>query len=165
VSWKEKVFGLKDRNPTEISGSKKIEYDNARETGIPRLEREWESVDTKVGGKPIDPIHFQEVIGPKIFEGEYGVKGEDIIFHLWPYGYQQSMDDNKFPPKFHKNFKDQLGKSLTKVFTTNTVDQENHQSTMGSIYVCIRGGASGMFYKQKCIDFCEDLFLNLGGKA
>lgn len=157
------MFGMRDRNPTDISGSKKVEYDKESSEGIPKIMKEWETVDKGLGGKPIDPIHFQEVLGPKIFEGEYGVRGEDIIFHLWPYGYHQAMDDNKFPPKFHKNFKGQLVVSVAKVFPTNKVELENHIQRMGSLYVCIYGGASGMFHDQKCIEFCEDLYKELGG--
>lgn len=128
-------------------------------TGLPVVEKE---ADT--GAKPFKAIQLQPIKGVKTFEAEFGVKDEDLIFHVWPWGYHEAERNGTEPPKFRKDIKQLLTDSLGEVFGTNRISV-SYDDDVGSWFIIAKGFSSNQFHRDLCIEAARSLHVAMGGEV
>lgn len=153
MSWEEL-----DRKTNARFQSARPEYDEARDKLRPVIEKEEQA-----GAKPIAPIQFQPVRSPAIYEAEFGVKGEDIIFHFWPDKYHEAEKSNRPAPRFPKEFEKELRSSLSTVFGENRFEI-HHDPDVGAIFAKAIGWGTHEFARKNAIEACSKLHFALGGE-
>lgn len=104
----------------------------------------------------VEPVIFQPVISPGNYEGEFGVKKNDIIFHFWPHGYHEAEDKRLAKPRFSSKFLSSLKTVVEDSFGANRTKIEFDEE-LGSYFVHANGWATNPMYKNMCIEFCERL--------
>jgi hypothetical protein len=132
--------------------------DHAREEGLPVITKEVEA-----GTKPFDPIQFQPVKSPGIYDAEFGVKGADVIFHFWPSGYHVAQRRGVVTPRFKQGFELALRRTMGDVFDTNRVFIDEDKD-MGALFVKASGWGEAQFHRDLCIKACEKLHAAMGGE-
>ena len=131
--------------------------DLAREEKLPVIEKE-----AATGVKSLDPLKFQPVHSPGIYEAEFAMKGDDIIFHFWPWGYHKSDRNGEKTPRLSRNFPAVLSQVFTNLFGSGRFDIENDED-MGAHYVRCIGWGSNQFARDLAIKACKGLHSALGG--
>lgn len=124
----------------------------------PKIVRE-----AKSGDKGIDPLRFQPVRSPGLFEAEFAQRGEDVIFHFWPWGLHQADKESRPRPAFPPGFKSTLSSVLTKAFAPDAIKVEDDRD-MGAIFVRVVGLGSRQFWRDLTIKAVTDLHHALGGE-
>jgi hypothetical protein len=140
-----------------VDAQKANEYDQAKAEGLPVVTKEAEG-----GIKPLDPVKFQPVRSPGIFEAEFGVKGKDLIFHFWPDGYHKADRNSLAPPAFKKDFLQRLTKTMVDTFTKERVLIEEDRD-MGAFFVKAHGWGENDSYREISIKVCEIFHKAMGG--
>lgn len=146
----------KTRTNIELSSEKAQELDKAKQEGLPVIQKESE------GTKPFEPIKFQPVRSPGIYEAEFGVKGKDLIFHFWPYGYHQAEKEGIRTPNFHRHFAEELPQAMKVSFNLAQVETKRDED-MGAIFVKVNGAGENQFFHELAVKVCEELHRLLGG--
>lgn len=155
--WKEQLSGLKDKISI-VDDKRAKELDTEKETSIPAIESE-------PSYKTFDPIRPQPIISPKIYEAEFLVKGNDVIFHFWPHGYHEADDLNKILPRFPKMFQSILKESMSEVIANNSVSLAiEEDKDMGAWFIKANNLAINPMYKDLCIKVCEMIHKKMGGQ-
>lgn len=117
-------------------------------------------VESESKSKNFDPILFQPVRGPGVYEGEFGAKENDIIFHFWPDKYHFLDAQGKQPPVFNKKFKPTLEAVFTEVFGNGKFEIAQDDD-MGAFFVKVFHGTVNTFHKKLSIDACEKIYTAL----
>lgn len=143
------------RSPLEVSAERARELDEAKRDALPHVLAE--------GDRPFDRIHFQPVISPGIYEAEFALKGPDIIFHFWPYGFRKAIEQGKARPAFKTAFKPILEKILHGTFTEHRTKMDFDRD-IGSWFVKVSGWGDHQFARELAIKACEMVHLELGGE-
>jgi hypothetical protein len=155
MAWRERDI---ETGKEEVAGLDRTrELNKTREESLPAMLKEAE-----VGKKPFIPIHFQPVRSPGLYEAEFAKKGEDVIFHFWPYGYHEADRNNHAAPKFPAGFQMKLTECVGSVFGSHRVTV-NHDIDMGAFFVCASGWASQQFWFDLAVKACQNLHTSLGG--
>jgi hypothetical protein len=152
MSWTE--LDHASRAPLPVSSERERELDKAKEDAIPKVAGEVE--------KPFTVLEFQPVISPGIYDGEFALKGKDIIFHFWPYGYEQAVRDGKPRPSFPSTFKLCLEKAMAEAFTKERFEM-SFDRDVGSWFVKALGWGDTLFGRELAIKACERVHFDLGG--
>ena len=152
MTWTEQLST--DSSIATVSLERAKLFDMAKDSSLPVIQRE--------GDKPFDVIKFQPVRSPGIYEAEFGVRGEDLIFHFWPYGYRLAESSGKAVPHFKKPFTTVLDVEMKKSFGTNRVELVEDKD-MGSWFVKAKGWGVNQFYRELAIKVCENIHKNMGG--
>lgn len=129
-----------------------------KKASLPVANREAES-----GMKPFREIKFQPVKSPGIYEAEFGVKGDDLIFHFWPFGYHIADAQNKATPRFAPGFLDKLTKVMHLTFNAKQVEIQDDKD-MGALFVCAHSWGANQFHRELAVKACELLHVSMGGE-
>jgi hypothetical protein len=147
----------KTKNRFVVNDREKIEkLDKAVQEGLPVVLKENDQ-----GAKPFLKLQFQPVKSPGIFEAEFGVKGDDIIFHFWPWGFAAAKTKGQVPPSFRSDFYKSMVKAMDQNFDPKRTEFVKDQE-MG-YFVKARGYALHQFWKKLAIETCSQLHTILGG--
>ncbi len=155
MSWTEQE--TQSREKKSVTAERQQELDQAREQTLPTLKKEAES-----GAAPFKPLEFQPVRSPGLFEAEFAVKDEDLIFHFWPYGYRMAERSGQALPAFKRGFKDTLAKAMSEVFEEKRLMLSDDRD-VGALAVCAQGYGLNQFNRDLSIKVCEKLHSMLGG--
>jgi hypothetical protein len=151
MTWTEKLS--KDNSDLKVSADRAKELETTKAESVKHLD----SV-----AKPFEPIRLQPVRSPGLYEAEFGVKGDDIIFHFWPYGYRAAERSGALPPKFKRNFAQVLKDSMDKSFGSNRVAL-SEDTDVGAWFVLAKGWGINQFNRDLAIKACEAVHKGLGG--
>jgi len=144
MSWSEKFAdGSSKESPSQ-------EYDALKDSLLPVTVRE-----SKSGNKFIAPIDFQPVKSPKNYEAEFAVKGEDLIFHFWPWGYHDAEADGLALPRFKPNFEKFLTQAIAAQFGNKTFISRDED--VGAFFIKAPGFGLNQFHRELAIKACEEL--------
>ena len=145
------------RLPSAVDQAKTDDYEKAKADGLPVIEKEAEG-----GVKPIEPLRFQPVRSPKIYEAEFAVKGKDLIFHFWPDGYHDAERDGRAKPALKPHFIHNLLETMADVFGSGRIKLEEDRD-VGAIFVQVFGWGENDSYRQIAIEACEKFHKAMGG--
>src|SRR5512140_1056144 len=144
MSWIEQEHQSRQRLP--VTQARALERDKTKEEELPRIADEAER-----GMKPVEPIKFQPVHSPGLFEAEFAMRevwseggvGKDVIFHFWPWGLHTADVSGKARPAFKKGF----AETLKQVFEKHYVSVEiRDDRDMGAYFVRLRGVGGQQFW-------------------
>lgn len=110
--------------------------------------------EASAGDKGIDQVDFQPVKSPGTYEAEFAVKGDDVIFHFWPWGYHDAERRGETTPRFKRGFQDSLMKAMSQAFDPKRVEISEDKD-MGAIFVKASGFGSNQFFRKLSIEACE----------
>lgn len=139
---------------SQAEAEKAQRYEEDKNAALPTIRKESEST------MPFEPVRFQPVKSTE-YEAEFGVKGDDVLFHFWPPGYHQADAIGQRTPTFRKDFEDKLGFCLSKEVPRHQLKLDED---VGAVFVICPGLALNLSHRQLCIRVCEKLHYELGGK-
>jgi hypothetical protein len=143
-----------------VTAEKERELNKAKEEGAPVIVKE-----ASAGMKPFDPVEYQPVRSPDIYEGEFGVKGSDLIFHFWPANYHNAERAGKALPRFKPGFDVVLKQVFTDAFGAGVSRVEVfHDPDVGAFCVLAHGWGDNQYHRELSIKACEALHQALGGE-
>lgn len=143
----------------DVTGDKARMLDEVKKTSLPIVQKEADG-----GVRPFEPMALQPVKGVLTFEGEFGVKGNDVIFHFWPWGYHDAdRQEGTVIPKFRKDIKQVLKASFKTVYEPSRCEF-SYDGDLGSWFVLAKGYGQAQFFREVCIEAVTALHKNLGGK-
>lgn len=119
--------------------------------------------ETATGDKPVDPIQFQPVRSPGLFEAEFAKRGNDVIFHFWPWGLHEADRLGKPRPGFQPGFKRELQAVFTDQTGSQGLDIEDDRD-MGAYFVKVKGLGAKLFWRDLSIKIVTALHKGLGGE-
>jgi hypothetical protein len=131
--------------------------DMVKKETLPTIKREEEE-----GAPEFQPLDFTHIKSPGIFEGEFGAKNKDLLFHFWPYGHSQAHREGKRPPNFKPAFKPALKAAMCEVFEANRIEIEEDKD-VGAIFVKAKGWGDHQYVRELSIKACEALHKAMGG--
>ena len=153
MSWLEKAGSSVGGVTTE----REAELEKAKAENLPLIQKEAE------GLRPFDPVEFQPVRSPGIYEAEFGMKEEDIIFHFWPAGYHEAQRERKPEPRFMAGFSVALTVTMGELFEDSRLEIQSDKD-MGAIFVKARGWGKNQFARELAIKACEGVHSRMGGQ-
>ena len=154
MGWTEQETAT--RTSTMVDAEKAKLLDKVRGEVLPVVQKEADGV------RPFDTIELQPVKGPNAFEAEFGLKGDDVLFHFWPWGYHDADRKGVQPPRFRKDFESLLKGVMGEVFGIGRVEL-SFDDDMGAWFVLAKGFALNQFHRELCIKAAESLFKAMGG--
>lgn len=157
MHWKE--LDTKSRTNIPVDEAKARILDEAKKE-LPVVQREADG-----GVRPFETVQYQPIQGVGIFEAEFGVKKEDVIFHFWPWGYHASERAGESRrPTFRKGFDQELKKAVEGEFRNHRAEVFEDPD-VGAWFVRVIGGANFQFHRQMCINAVTSLYKALGGEV
>jgi hypothetical protein len=133
------------------------ELEKARDESLPVVNRQ-----VGKGQLPVQPVRLQPVRSPGIYEGEFGVKDGDVLFHFWPYGYHEAERQRLAAPHFPARFEGSLLEVMNQEFGKNRVEILKDDD-VGAYCVIARNWASQQMHFELSVRACEKLHKALGG--
>lgn len=133
-----------------VSEKVSSELDSLKKELSPIVVKEADS-----GVKGFDQLDFQPVMSPSNYEAEFASKGDDLIFHIWPWKFHEADRAGKIRPRFKKNFDTLLTAAFGKVFFSKW--EFSFDEDMGSFFVKAHGFGSGQFARENAIEALECL--------
>jgi hypothetical protein len=112
--------------------------------------------------KGFEKLSFQPVVSKGFYEAEFAVRGEDVIFHIWPYGYRKALDDRTPLPKFPKAFQNAMLKAFGEVFGSHRLFVDFDRD-MGSFFVRADNFKAHPHHHELSVQACRKLHKALGG--
>lgn len=155
MSWTEQE--QQTRRPLVVTAEKAELLDRVKRESHPIITHE-----AALGDKGVAAIEFQPVKSPGIFEAEFAKKGDDVIFHFWPWGLHAAERSGKPRPPFQKDFYDALIMSVAFVYERNVEVSEDRD--MGAWFVKASGAGQKQFWRDLAIKMVSDLHRRLGGE-
>lgn len=154
MSWIERDIKT---NKDAVANSERAQVlDKERATSLPTIVKEASEI------RPFEPVRPQPVISPGIFEGEFLIKKNDIVFHFWPYGYHEADRKSLAAPKFHKKFPAVLASVMRDTFGESRVSL-SEDADVGAWFVRAMGWGDNVFARELCVKACGRLHKDLGG--
>jgi hypothetical protein len=136
------------------------EYEAEKKATLPTVQKE-----AAKGELPFETIKFVPVRSPGIYEGEFGPKNGDLVFHIWPYGYRQAEREGKVKPRFKQpDIEQVIDRVMAEMFTATRVRYSDLREQNGSFYIQAVGWASSQFARDLAVKACEKLHKALGGE-
>jgi hypothetical protein len=151
------AFHTATRTNLDLNEDKEAQYDADKKESLPILEKE-----AKQGMKGFKPIKFQPVHSIGIFEAEFGVKNQDLIFHFWPDGYHQAERDKRVTPRFPKNIGSILLENMSKVFDPMRIEVYEDRD-VGAWFVKANGFGDSTFHRELAIKAVTAVHKAMGG--
>lgn len=143
--------------PEKANQKAEAAYEEAKRELGPQIERE-------VGLRQnLEPIRFQPVRSPGIYEAEFGQKGDDVIFHFWPYGYHAADSAGRALPRFPKIFESVLERAMVSSYGEGRFEIINDKD-MGAWFARAKGWGTSMFARETAVKVCEAVHKGLGGQ-
>lgn len=155
MSWTEQ--DSKTKQTKSITDERQRLLDKVRNESLPLIQKEAQNEATKT----FKPIEFQPVRSPEIYEGEFGVKGKDLLFHFWPYGTSINRNE-QVGPAFPRGFGLMLERAMNETFDKKFV-VIHRDDDVGAWCVSITGFGEKQFFRNLAIQACEKLHKLLGG--
>jgi hypothetical protein len=153
-TWQEQETN--SRKPIPVTAEKAADLDKAKEEGLPTVIKQ-----AAKGELPVQPVQLQPVRSPGIYEGEFGVKDDDLIFHFWPYGYHDADRKGLATPRFKKDFESTLKAVAARELRNRAVVE--HDQDVGAYFVRGTGWGTSQFHHDIAVKFCQALHTALGG--
>ena len=156
MNWVEQE--LKNRKPIDVSRERERVLDATKREVHPIIVQE-----ASQGDKPFEPIKFQPVKSPGLFEAEFAKRDADIIFHFWPWGLHEADRTGSPRPPFTAPFRSELKAAMEKVFDKRfvTIDEDRD---MGAIFVKVSGVGAKQFWHDLGVKVVTALHHALGGE-
>lgn len=153
--WEEKE--TKSRLAIETNAAKIKMWEELRGSSLPQLQKDE-------GQKPVVPLRFQPVKSPGIYEAEFTMRGPDIVFHFWPYGYhaEERAGVTGRMPRFKAGFLGAVKNEFGIVFGTHrlTVTED---PDVGAITLIATGWGENAYARELSIKACEGIHHAMGG--
>jgi hypothetical protein len=149
---------MQSRNTVGVTADQEKAFEQAKQEALPVVQKEADE-----GVRPFKPVDFQPVKSPGLYEAEFGVKGEDVIFHFWPWNYHLAEKQGQRPPNFPRSFETYLVQAMGDAFEVRRVEMHKDED-MGAYFVKAKGYASNQFNRELSIRACEKLHKLLGGE-
>lgn len=157
MNWTEQQ--MKTGEVSSVDDDKARLLNEVKNASLPVVQKEASG-----GVRPFKEVEFQPIKGVKTFEAEFGTKGDDVIYHVWPWGYHDAdRREGQRLPEFRKDFEKLLSKSMAKVFGEGRCDI-SYDADIGAWFVKARGFASNQFFRNICIEAAQTLHKDMGGK-
>lgn len=142
----------------DVTAAKARMLDEVRRASLPIVQKEADS-----GVRPFETVKLQPVRATDTFEAEFGVKGNDIIFHFWPWNYHAAdRKEGAVLPKFRKEFETILRAAFGQVYEISRVET-SYDADIGAWFVLAKGYAGNQFHHKVCIEAVTILHKALGG--
>lgn len=132
--------------------------DKVREENLPVIEKQAEK-----GQLPFNAIKRQPVRSPGNYEAEFLRKDDDLVFHVWPYGYEKAKRAGIAVPRFAPKFESILKSVMEKSFGAHRIRMD-YDKDMGAYFVKAYGWGEAQFWNDLAIKTCEELHKALGGE-
>lgn len=155
MAWLEKKED--QAQPVRPEAARERELDKTKEESLPVVKRQ-----VSKGELPINPVKLQPVKSPDIYEGEFGIKDGDVIFHFWPYGYHEAERNRLAAPHFKPEFERQLLTVMSAEFGGHRI-QVLEDADVGAFCVVAKSWAENQFHYEMSVRACEKLHKALGG--
>lgn len=148
----------------ETKSRASLPVDEAKARMLDEVRKELPVVLKEADGgvRPFKTVDFQPVRGPGTFEGEFGVKLEDLILHFWPHGYHDAERTGGRTPKFKPGFEEALRSSFKDSFKHFSIEM-TFDPEMGAWFMKIPNATSSLHYRDLCVKALEALHLKMGG--
>ncbi len=142
----------------------KVSVDKAKSLNETRKDLPVIQEEAAKGVRPFQSVAFQPIQGVNTFEAEFTAKGDDLIFHFWPWGYH-GADRAGSPrlPTFPKTFESVLKDVFAKTFPHSPTIEREYDADVGAWFVRVVNGATNHFHFQLCVKAASDLHVALGG--
>jgi len=154
MSWVEQE--QQGRKKLTVTEERAALLDKVKAEALPPIRHEVAN-----GDKPFEPIRFQPVRSPGLFEAEFAKKEDDVIFHFWPWGLHEAERSGKPRPPFSKNFRDVLQKAFKHSFGADAELSEDRD--MGAWFVKVRGLGRKQFWHDLSVKAATLVHTELGG--
>jgi hypothetical protein len=155
MDWQKRVTG--EKQDVLVDSESAAAYEQAKAEKLPVIERE------ATGVRPFEQLKFQPVTAHGFFDAEFAEKGEDIVFHFWPYGFHKAQRSGSKSPAFPKDFQEKLRKAMRKSFADNRVVVDEDKD-MGSFFVKAVGYTKALSPFKLATDVCKELYVLMGGE-
>jgi hypothetical protein len=155
MSWSQKT---KSNTVESVASTIAKEYDTVRDMSLPIFQKEAD----QHAAHALQPVDFQPVRSPGIYEAEFGVKYDDLIFHFWPWHYHQETNAGRTAPRFKKGFEEAVAAVMSKEFGANRFEIKLDED-VGAIFVKCFGFGVTQFHREMAIKACENIHLAMGG--
>lgn len=152
MPWTER--DLRTGEQDTITGERAVQLTKDTAKDLPRVQKEEV--------KAFDPVKYQPVRSPNIYDAEFGVKGNDLIFHFWPFNYHEAERRNIRLPDFAPQFEGKLKLEMEKVFGAHRVEFK-YDGDMGAWYAKANGWGENQFAFDLAVKACKALHLAMGG--
>lgn len=147
----------KNRKDLKVTSERAALLDKVKAEALPPIRREAAN-----GDKSVQPVRFQPVKSPGIFEAEFGEKDGNVIFHFWPWGFHEAERNGQPRVAFVVGFGNLLKKTMHKHFGTEIEVIEDRD--MGSWFVKIPALGKKQFWFELAVKAATEMHTNLGGK-
>lgn len=156
MEWTERQ--MKTGEQMNVDEARARLLNEVKKESLPVVQRESEST------KPFEKVEFQPIKGVGTFEAEFGVRGEDVLYHFWPWGYHDAdRKDGERLPAFKKDFEKILSQAMAKVFGQGRCDV-SYDADIGAWFVRANGFSSNQFFRDLCVEAAKTLHKDMGGK-
>lgn len=156
MAWVEQE--LKDRKRLAVSPERAALLNETKKEVHPIIVQE-----AARGDKPFEPLKFQPVKSPGLFEAEFAKKESDLIFHFWPWGLHDADRNGTPRPPFSVQFRNYMPLALYEIFDKKFVEIIEDRD-MGSFYVKVKGFGGKQFWFDLCVKAVTGLHHRLGGE-
>lgn len=147
------------RHITAADTERSALLDKVKKESLPTVKKEAEN-----GAPQFQPLELQHLRSPGIYEGEFGPKNEDLIFHFFPHGYTQAAHEGKRPPNFKPGFKEKLQVVMGETFGHQRVEIKEDKDVC-AFFVKAKNWGQHQFMKELAIKACEALHKAMGGES
>jgi len=150
----------------ELKNRKKLEVSPKRAETLNEVKKQVHPIIVKEaaqGDKPFEPLKFQPVKSPGLFEAEFAKKDSDLIFHFWPWGLHEADRNGQPRPPFTPLFRSVLPAVMYKSFGARFVTIEEDRD-MGSFFVKVTGFGAKQFWHDLGVKAVTELHHKLGGE-
>lgn len=156
TTWVEQE--LKNRKQMDVSPTRAQTLDEVKKQVHPIIVKE-----AAQGDKPFDPLRFQPVKSPGLFEAEFAKRGPDLIFHFWPWGLHEADRTGSPRPPFGPKFRNELKNTLEEVFDKRFVHISEDRD-MGAMFVKVDTYGAKQFWHDLGVKAVTKLHHRLGGE-
>jgi hypothetical protein len=153
-NWSEQ--DTKSGTAIHVTPEKERLFNEVKAGTLPVIQREADG-----GVKPIKPVEYQPVRSPGRFEAEFGIKNDDIIFHVWPWAYHLAEKEGQTTPPFLAGTKDALNKAMGEIFYGKFELTEDFD--VGAYTVVVTGWGAKQFARDLAITAVKRLHELMGG--
>lgn len=164
MEWTERE--TQTRQQLDVSEARARILNEEKRVSLPVFQKESD------GAKPFEKVDFQPIKGVGTFEAEFGVKGEDVLYHFWPWGHHEVErkngvnEDGPFAqrlPRFPSDFEKTLSHAMAAAFGQGRCDVK-WDPDMNAWFVRANGYGTNQFHRDLCIQAAQILHKAMGGK-
>ncbi len=142
-----------------------VEVTEAKAKLLNEAKKELPVVQKEADGgvRPFQAIAFTPIQGVGKFEAEFGVKGDDVIFHFWPWGYHTKEREGSRLPSFEKVLDSVIKEEFPKAFGSAVTIETEFDGDVGAWFVKAKNAALNQFHSKLSVKAVSNLYVALGG--